>query len=184
MRKALAGCLEEYGLEVCGEVGDEQALFELATRARPDVCLIDADLPAESVRAAGKLRSAVPGTSVLFLGGSVTEGDVARAIRAGAVGYVPRHMPCSDVARAVAIFAAGNGTFPHGFVALSPRGRVALTERQSQVLGMLTRGATAADIARRLGISPVTARRHCAEIRRKLAAIDRRLVNALADHPR
>jgi two-component system, NarL family, response regulator DesR len=182
MRKALAACLEERGLTVCAEVGDDQALLEVATRVCPDVCLVDADLPGESVRAARKLHSRVPETAVVFFGGSVTGGDVVRAIRAGAAGYMPRHARCDDLARAVASLADGEVALPQGFVALSNRGRVTLTQRQAQVLGMLTRGASATEIARSLAISPVTARRHCAEIRRKLGATDRRLVEALADH--
>jgi two-component system, NarL family, response regulator DesR len=180
MRRALAGCLEEHGLMVCSEVGDDRALIEMAKGTRPDLCLIDADLPDDSVRAAAQLRVTLPETAVLFLGGSATGGDVARAIRARAAGYLPRNVVCSELARAVASVARGEGTLPLGFVALSPRGRVALTPREVQVLGMLTRGANAGEIAETLAISRVTARRHCGEVRRKLAATDRRLADALA----
>lgn len=117
-----------------------------------------------------------------------TDDDVLRAVRSGATRYLRRDTPCEKLARALSGVTEGEavlsrrtmGRLLHelrgaeaGSILHSPRGAVTLTRHQMQVLRQLARGATTADIARSLSISEVTARRHCADICRKLGVRDR-----------
>ncbi len=101
-------------------------------------------------------------------------------VRAGAVGYVPGALDAERLKRVVKAAANNEAVVPRSMVlelVLELRGggtgTDALTARESQVLGMLRRGHSTAEIAERLAIAPVTVRRHISELVRKLGVEDR-----------
>jgi DNA-binding NarL/FixJ family response regulator len=188
MRGAVRACLERHGLIVCGEARAGQELLEMTARTNPDVCLLGSDLPEDSFRLTAAIDARFPETAVVVFAPTETEDDVLRAVRAGAKGYVRRDTPCEKLARALSGVTEGEAVFSRrtmgrllhelrgseaGSTLHSPRGAVTLTRRRMQVLRLLARGATTADVAQSLSISKVTARRHCADICRKLGVHDR-----------
>jgi DNA-binding NarL/FixJ family response regulator len=105
--------------------------------------------------------------------------DLLAAVRAGAVGYLPGSLDGEQLRRVVQGVAAQEAAVPRAMVReliLELRSATViggLTERESQVLGMLRRGHTTAQIAVRLEISPVTVRRYISDLMRKLGADSR-----------
>lgn len=188
MRGAVKACLEKHGLIVSGEAHAGHEVLEMTATTKPDVCLLGSDLSDDNSRLTAALDARFPETAVVVFAATETDEDVVRAVRAGARGYLRRDTPCEKLAEALSGVTEGEAVFSRrtmgrllhelrgaeaGFILQSPRGAVTLTRRQMQVLRLLARGATTADIARTLCVSRVTARRHCADICRKLGVRDR-----------
>jgi DNA-binding NarL/FixJ family response regulator len=189
MRAAAETCLQEHGFAVYGDVTDADDVIEGVLRERPEVALIDVDLPGGGIAAARGLTAAVPDMPVVMLAEGPTEADVLEAVRAGAVGCLPMNISLDGLARALSGVLHGEAALPRALVgavlteiAISDamlayggawEGASDLTLRELQVLRLAARGASTADIAQELSISPVTARRHSAEICRKLGVPDR-----------
>ena len=111
--------------------------------------------------------------------------DLLESIRAGAIGYVPGALDAERLRRVVNAIAAHEAVVPRSMVLellLELRGgghgTDALTSREAQVLGMLRRGQTTAEIADRLAIAPVTVRRHISQLVRKLGVENRAALDA------
>jgi DNA-binding NarL/FixJ family response regulator len=189
MRAAAEACLHEHGFAVRSSAVDAAAVIESAVRELPDIALIDTDLPGGAITAATEVSSAVPGTAVVMLAEAPTEADLMGALYAGAVGCMPKHTSLAGLARALQGVLAGEPAVPRNLVGAMlqeirgtdaslllgrPRSVVPdLTLRELEVLRLLARGSSTGDIARALSISPITARRHCAGICRKLKVRDR-----------
>jgi DNA-binding NarL/FixJ family response regulator len=168
-------------VEVCAEVDDAEQAIRAAMREQPDVCLVGDDLAGSSGLAAVRgICRAAPDAAVVVL----TEGHdvdlLLDCVRAGAVGYVPGALDADRLRRIVRAVSEREAVVPRSMVLellLELRGRGdgadALTTRESQVLGMLRRGHSTAEIADRLVIAPVTVRRHISELVRKLGVEDR-----------
>jgi DNA-binding NarL/FixJ family response regulator len=168
-------------VEVCAEVDDAEQAIRAAKREQPDVCLVGDELVGSSGLAAVRgICRAAPDAAVVVL----TEGHdvdlLLDCVRAGAVGYVPGALDADRLRRIVRAVSEREAVVPRSMVLellLELRGRGdgadALTTRESQVLGMLRRGHSTAEIADRLVIAPVTVRRHISELVRKLGVEDR-----------
>jgi DNA-binding NarL/FixJ family response regulator len=168
-------------VEVCAEVDDAEQAIRAAMREQPDVCLVGNDLAGSSGLAAVRgICRAAPNAAVVVL----TEGHdvdlLLDSVRAGAVGYVPGTLDAERLRRIVRAVSEREAVVPRSMVLellLELRGRGdgadALTTRESQVLGMLRRGHSTAEIADRLAIAPVTVRRHISELVRKTGVEDR-----------
>ena len=168
-------------VEVCAEVDDAEQAIRAAMREQPDVCLVGDDLAGSSGLAAVRgICRAAPNAAVVVL----TEGHdvdlLLDSVRAGAVGYVPGALDAERLRRIVRAVSEREAVVPRSMVLellLELRGRGdgadALTTRESQVLGMLRRGHSTAEIADRLAIAPVTVRRHISELVRKTGVEDR-----------
>jgi DNA-binding NarL/FixJ family response regulator len=168
-------------VEVCAEVDDAEQAIRAAMREQPDVCLVGDDLAGSSGLAAVRgICRAAPNAAVVVL----TEGHdvdlLLDSVRAGAVGYVPGALDAQRLRRIVRAVSEREAVVPRSMVLellLELRGRGdgadALTTRESQVLGMLRRGHSTAEIAGRLAIAPVTVRRHISELVRKTGVEDR-----------
>jgi DNA-binding NarL/FixJ family response regulator len=181
--------LERSGFEVCAEAADADAAVAAALRERPELCLVGADLPGGGFRATARITSQVAVTDVIVLAGSADENGVADALRAGASGYLPADSDPQGMVRALRAVQRGEAVVPRSLLGplveqfrvgerarrLSVPGRadVKLTRRQSEVLGLLREGLGTGEIARRLGLAPVTVRRHVALVVEKLGATDR-----------
>jgi DNA-binding NarL/FixJ family response regulator len=181
--------LERNGFEICGEAADAEGAVSTAQRTRPRLCLVDARLPGGAIRAAGRIRSLVPGAEVVLLAASPDEDELVDALRAGVAGFVLKDVPPDGIIRALEAVGRGEVALPRTLIGhradqfrarergrrLSVPGRddVQLTRRQAEALGLLREGLGTAQIAARLDISPVTVRRHLAIVLAKLGAADR-----------
>ena len=175
IRMALDGTVE-----VCAEAGDAEQAIRAAKREQPDVCLVGHDIPGGAIAAVRGVSRAAPTAAVVLLTQSRDIDDLLESIRAGAVGYVPGAVDAERLRRIVKAISAHEAVVPRSMVRellLELRGGGpgpdAPTTREAQVLGMLRRGQTTAEIAERLAITPVTVRRHVSQLVRKLGVEDR-----------
>ena len=178
MRASVRMALGEEA-EARGEAGDaEQAILE-AQRIQPDVCVVGWDLPGGGLAAIHGILSVAPDTSVVVLSEHRDVEDLLAAVRAGAVGYLPGSLDKEQLRRVVRGVAAQEAAVPRAMVReliLELRSATSMggvTEREAQVLGMLRRGHTTAQIAVRLEISPITVRRYISDLMRKLGVASR-----------
>ena len=170
---------EEPGIEVAGEVGTAEEAVELATRARPDVLVMDLGLPgASGIAATGGVRQASPDTRVLVLTAHSDLVYLRRAFAAGASGYLLKEAADIELIQAVRTVASGR-QYVHptlGAAALhagagtdrpaGPGGQ--LSERELEVLRGIARGHTNAEIAAVLHVSVRTIETHRTHIQQKL----------------
>jgi DNA-binding NarL/FixJ family response regulator len=186
-RAAIRRALEEDGLVVVFEAADAATAIGAVTRLQPDICLIEIELPDDGLAALGRIVKASPETLVIVLSRSDRPEDVVTAFTRGASGYLLKGL--SDERLASTLVAAHNGEpalsrslVPHlvdeirrGSVRrlVLPGGPVTLTARESEVGQLLREGQSTAEIADRLGVSPVTVRRHVGLLLHKLGAESR-----------
>jgi DNA-binding NarL/FixJ family response regulator len=188
-RSGVRMALQGHGFAICGEAATMDAAVEVARRERPDVCLIEADLPGGGVEAVRRVLSEVSGTIVVMLSASVDDERLLAAVRAGARGYLLKDMDPARLPMALRGVLDGEAALPrslmgrvleelrameHGRHAdeLSRLG-VELTNRERQVLELLERELSTSAISAVLGISSVTVRRHVSQVLRKLEVPDR-----------
>lgn len=176
VRMALEG---EAETEVCAEAESaEQAVIQ-AKRCQPDVCIVGWDIVGEGINAVQGILGVAPRAAVIVLAENSDVDDLLAAVRAGAVGYLPGSLDEEQLRRVVRGVSADEAAVPRAMVReliLELRTATALggvTERESQVLGMLRRGHSTAQIASRLQISPVTVRRYISDLVRKLGVDNR-----------
>jgi DNA-binding NarL/FixJ family response regulator len=188
-RTGVRMALERGGIAVVAEAANARDAVLAAAHDRPDVCLIDIDMPGGGIEAAAEISAAVPGTYVLMLTVSQHEQDLFDALQAGAAGYLLKDMDPAELPAAVRRAAAGEAVLPGGLTArlveelrrrerpstprLQHRLKVAMTPREREVLELLGDGRSTAEIAERLRLSPVTVRRHVSAVMRKLEVSSR-----------
>jgi len=174
-REGTARYLAEAGHAVVGTAGDGAQVLRIAAAARPDVVLLDLNLPdlsgADVIRG---LLAADPSVHVLMLSASGERQDVLNAVTAGAVGYVLKSAQLSELVAAVCEAAAGRPVFTPGLagLVLGEYRRLAnpptagesaapqLTDRETQVLRLIAKGLTYPQIAARLTLSTRTVQNH------------------------
>lgn len=146
-----------------------EAAVEIARRARPDVALVDLMLADESgAEVCEEIIAASPGTYVLLIsGGGTISPSVAKA--AGASGFITKDWGAADVIKAVRMVALGSQVFAESPGGESP----VLTDRELQVLELISAGSTNREIAERLHLSPHTIKEHTSAIYRKLEVRNR-----------
>lgn len=163
VRGALAALLSlERDLDVVGEVGSGAELVEAVVRLRPDVALVDVEMPGlDGIAATADLRERVPGCRVLIVTTFGRPGYLRRALQAGASGFVVKDTPAAQLADAVRRVHAGLRVVDPALAADSlVAGDSPLSPRESEVLREARDGASVAAIARRLSLSPGTVRNH------------------------
>jgi len=181
--------LEGHGFDVCGETGTRGAAVELARRERPDVCLVETELPGGGIEAAEGILESSPAAAVVMLSGAVDDDRLFAAVRAGARGYLLKDMDPARLPMALRGVLDGEAALPRRLMGrvldelrAVDRGRhaselsqlgVRLTRREREVLELLDRGLDTGQMSRYLGISDVTVRRHVSHILQKLRAPDR-----------
>jgi DNA-binding NarL/FixJ family response regulator len=187
-RAGVRMALEQGGCEVCAEVANAADAVTAALREQPDVCLIDIDMPGNGFRAVVGIVSRMPGVRVVMLTVSHSSEDLFDALRAGAAGYLLKDMDPSELPVAVRAAARGEAALPGSLTAMlieefRQRGsrrtlvvadrNVELTPREWDVIELLADGLSTAEMARRLGISDVTIRRHVSGLMQKLDVASR-----------
>jgi DNA-binding NarL/FixJ family response regulator len=142
--------------------------------------LIGLDLPGDGIVAIREICGVAPGAAVVALASSQDADDLLACLHAGAIGYLPGSICAASLRQVVAAVGAGEAAVPPGMVLALVRelqraasGGDGLTPRETEVLDLLRRGRSTAAIADRLGISPVTVRRHISASMHKIGAPDR-----------
>ena len=176
LRDALVGVLGLAGdIEVVGAVEAGDAIVPTALRARPDVAVIDIELPGlDGISAADQLRQWLPECRTLLLTGVGRPGTLRRALAAKVAGFMVKDAAPEDLVAAVRTVAAGGRVIDPqlAFAALDAAGNP-LTERESDVLRLTASGAEPTEVASRLGLSYGTVRNYLATAVTKLGARNR-----------
>jgi DNA-binding NarL/FixJ family response regulator len=184
-------------LEVVGEAGDGAEAVELARQRLPDVVLMDIRMPRmdglEATRRILALDRA-EGVRVLVLTTFDLDEYVYQALRAGASGFLLKDTPPADLLAAIRVVAAGDALLAPRVTrrlieefarrpepsAVTPAALAALTGREREVLALVARGLSNAEIAERLVVSGATAKTHVSRVLAKLGARDRAQLVMLA----
>ncbi len=190
MRTAFRTVLEAHGLAVVGEGGDGIEGVEVAVRSRPDVILMDVRMPRrDGLDATSELLHVLPEAKVLVLTTFDDDRNIDAALRAGACGFLTKNSTPEDLVRAVQRVAAGDTVLDPSVTARVLRRLPAsgeswgdaaqsdalarLTERERDVLWLVSRGLTNAEVADRLGVGEATAKTHVSRVLMKLGVRDR-----------
>ncbi|QLD11353.1 response regulator transcription factor [Microbacterium oleivorans] len=182
IRSALAALLRlEDDLEVVAECRDGESAVERALELRPDVCLLDLEMPGiDGVEAAARIRQRIPARCVVVTR-PARPGVLRRALSAGVDGFVPKSRRADDVAAVIREVAAGRRYVDPEIAAdaLSDE-RSPLTDRELDVLRAGARGETIAEIAASLHLSAGTVRNHVSSVLGKLGLATRQQAAILA----
>jgi two-component system response regulator DesR len=176
VRGALAALISlESDIEVVVEVGRGDEVVEAALLARPDVALLDIEMPGlDGLSAAAALRERLPSCRVLMLTTFGRPGYLRLAMERGAAGFLLKDAPAGELANAIRRAVAGLRTVdPALALAALSEGTNPLTEREREVLFVSTEEATVADIARRVFLSEGTVRNHLSAAIQKVGAHNR-----------
>jgi two-component system nitrate/nitrite response regulator NarL len=186
-RAGIRAALEADGFVIVGEADDAASTVSAAVRTRPDICLVDVVMPGNGLNAVAAIARRSPPTTIVVLTGSADSADLLAALERGASGYLLKGMASVDLAKTLRAARSGESALsramlpaliqqvrgrPQRRIAL-PDGPVELTVREWDVAELLRDGLDTAEIAGRLGVSPITVRRHMASVLKKLGAPDR-----------
>lgn len=163
VRGAMAALLGfEEDLEVVAEVGTGDEVLEAARRTRPDVAVLDIEMPGmDGIAATALLSREVPHTKILIVTTFGRPGYLRRALEAGASGFVVKDTPSDELAEAVRTVARGGRVVDPSLATESVVGGPnPLTDREREVLAHALDGGSAAAIATRVHLSPGTVRNH------------------------
>ncbi|MFZ5828418.1 MAG: response regulator [Bacillota bacterium] len=163
-------------MEVVGEAGDGPAAVACADTARPDVVLMDLQLPGFSgAEATRQIKAARPETKVLVLTAYDTDEGIIEAVRAGASGYLLKGAPRTELIQGVRLVAAGGSLLQPALVARllerpkEPEALVEpLTEREMEALRLLADGLRNKEIADAMGVAERTAKFYLGIVFQKL----------------
>jgi two-component system response regulator DesR len=185
VRGALAALLDlEPDLAVVAEVARGDEVVPAALEHRPDVALLDVEMPGlDGIDATRALKAAVPGTHILIVTTFGRPGYLRRALQAGADGFVVKDTPARQLADAVRRVHAGLRVVDPVLAADSlVAGDSPLTARESEVLRAARDGASVATIAGRLYLSEGTVRNHLSSAIGKTGSANRAEAARVADH--
>lgn len=155
----------EPDLEVVAVVGDGAEIVPRARELRPDVALLDIELPHVSgIEAAALLAVQLPGCRVVMVTTFARTGYLQRAMDAGASGFLVKDGPAEGLADAIRAVAAGETVIDSELARTAIRARRSpLTPREREVLVAAEDGSSVADIASRLHLAPATVRNYLSD---------------------
>jgi DNA-binding NarL/FixJ family response regulator len=194
LRVALARC----GFETVAEAQDAEEAVEVTLRERPELVVLATDLPGDWVAAIRTIATRLSTARIVVLTPCEQGEQLVAAVLAGASGYLRKDVSESRLPCAVEGVLAGEAAIPRAYtehLLEALRGRHArrsrvrpdilasITDRQWEVVDLLAEGTSTAEMAHRLGISEVTARRHISSILPKLGVHDREEVVELLREP-
>jgi DNA-binding NarL/FixJ family response regulator len=190
MRDGLRTLLElEGGFEIVGEAADGQAALEAYERLEPEVVLMDIRMPGmDGIEATHRLCACWPGARVITLTTFDDDANVFEGLRAGAVGYLLKDLSGHELAQAVRTVWKGGGLIEPGvakrvmaeFARLHPRSRPIgeglpepLSERELEVLRLISAGLSNREIGDELGLSEGTVKNYVTSMLQKIGVRDR-----------
>jgi DNA-binding NarL/FixJ family response regulator len=181
--------LEHAGMQVVAEVRNGPDAVLAAIRTKPDVALLDINMPGGGgIQAAAQIARDAPETAVVMLSGVARDEDLFAALLAGARGFLLKDTDPDRLPHALEGVMKGEAALPRTLMArlidefrlrestrrplTGPAGE-RLSEREQEVLQLLAEGLPSRQLAARLGISAVTVRRHVSAVVGKLGVPDR-----------
>jgi DNA-binding NarL/FixJ family response regulator len=181
LRGGLADLLGQAdGVELAGLAADGSAGVDLAVDERPDVVLMDLEMPGvDGIEATRRIRSALPETQVVVLTSFSDRDRILAALDAGAAGYLLKDAEPGELLRGVHAAAAGEAPLaPRAASALleerrGTRPSAELSPREREVLLMVAEGLPNKLIARRLEISEATVKAHLTRVFERIGVTDR-----------
>jgi DNA-binding NarL/FixJ family response regulator len=185
------------GFDVCAEAGDAESAVAAARREDPDICLLDVRMPGNGITAAARIAAEVPAASVVMISAAADDDTLFAALRAGAVGYLPKEMAFTRLPEALRGVLDGEAAVPREAMARllrefrrsgrsrpprqAMRASATLTGRETDVLELLLEGFGTAEIGHKLFQAPPTVRSHVAALLRKFGVRDRDALRGLFD---
>ncbi len=189
VRSAIRQALEAPDVVVVGEASSAEEALDMAPRLRPDVLLLDIDLPGlTGIEAVRELAPRLPDTRIVMLTVSTDRRDLLDAVRHGASGYLTKDLTGDALLRAIRGVRRGDLAMSRGHAAAvvehlarSARSQTPasdtiggmLSSRERDVLRLLAEGMTDREIAAALAISPRTVESHVSSVLRKLGVRNR-----------
>jgi DNA-binding NarL/FixJ family response regulator len=189
VRSAVRQALVAPDLEVVGEAASADEALLLAPELRPDLILLDVDLPGtDGLRLLRELVPRLPETKIVMLTVSTSRRDLLEAVQHGAIGYLTKDLDPAALQRAVRGIRQGDLPMSRNMAAhvvaqlagTARRGQASngadgweLSSREEEVLRLLSDGLTDREIADRLVISPRTVETHVGNVLRKLGVRNR-----------
>ncbi|MDH4147838.1 MAG: response regulator transcription factor [Acidimicrobiia bacterium] len=180
VRNGLEQLLETVAdIELVGTAGDGEEALRQVKRLQPDVVLMDLSMPVmDGVQATQRIATAHPDVAVVILTSFGDQTRILDAVNAGAVGYLLKHADPEEILNGIrAAYEGGSPLDPKAArVVLTSRrtaGTAQLTEREQEVLQLLSEGLPNKTIARRLGITERTVKAHLTSIFQRLGVTDR-----------
>ncbi|WP_062438947.1 response regulator [Herbidospora daliensis] len=180
VREGLRGMIDgNEGITVVGEAGSGDEAVVRARDLTPDVVLMDLRMPGgDGVGATSRILAGQPGARVIVLTTYETDQDIVRAVEAGAAGYLLKDTSRADLLGAIKAAARGETVLsPSVATRLVTRMRApvieSLSPRETEVLSLVARGLTNAEIGRELFISETTVKTHLLRVFGKLGVSDR-----------
>jgi two-component system response regulator DesR len=184
VRGALAALLSlEKDVEIVAEVSRGDEVIPVALDVLPDVALLDIEMPGgDGLTAAGELRERLSSCRVIILTTFGRAGYLRRAMESGAVGFLLKDAPASELATAIRRAMNGERVVDPGLAAAAlSEGESPLTERERDVMAASANGATIEDIARKLYLSEGTVRNYLSTAIKKTGARNRVEATHLAE---
>lgn len=180
-RDGLAGLLATVpDVDVVAAVGEGEAAVRQVLALRPDVVLMDLNLPGvPGLEATRRIAAQAPECAVLVLTMVDDDDSVLAALRVGARGYLLKGAVQEEVLAGIRTVAAGGAVFGPGVAGRVLGGRESelpgarLTEREAEVLSLVAAGRSNAEIARELGVSLKTVQNHVSNVLAKMQVRDR-----------
>jgi DNA-binding NarL/FixJ family response regulator len=183
LRQALRASL----FEIVGEADSAERAIELCLRDRPELSLLDLELPGGGLWAAREISTRAPESAVIMLSACASDSSLIGALRAGAIGYLMMDLDPARLPNALQSVIKGEAVVPRRLVislidALRAQGRrslaengrgMRLTKREWEVFELIHEGLTTVQAAEQLFVSPVTVRRHLSNVVKKLDVSDR-----------
>jgi two-component system, NarL family, response regulator LiaR len=180
VREGLRAVLEdEDEIAIVGEAANGQEAIDLFARLRPDVVLMDLQMPViDGPEATRRIRELAPDAHILVLTTYATDEFIFKALRAGAQGYLLKDTSVDELMAAIRTVHAGQTLLAPAVAArlvvgVSAGGPEPLTPRELEVLTLMGQGRSNGEIAATLAIAPRTAKVHVQNILSKLGATNR-----------
>ena len=186
-RQGLRELLDAAGLAVVGEASDGMTAVRLTSELRPDVVVMDLNMPRmDGIDATSEIMKADKPPVVLVLTVSTTSDDVLDAIAAGAVGYLLKDAAAEEIVGAVRNANAGKSSLSPTIASAvvrrvreqsaateAPGALLSLSARETEILRLVAQGRDNTEIARELYLSPSTVKNHVSSILEKLGVDSR-----------